>query len=139
MTQPTQSRIVYVVQRVGWSFNDEWFFRDGPIKDQQIAAYTRRELAEAELLRRERQQQAVECPFQYYGGDSDVECVSHLTEQEFVQFLASIGLTPRAATCRWEEWWEVTAATLTPEQHQAIWSVMTKVKFHEIVEVEMEG
>ena len=138
MTLPKTTRTVFVVQEIGWTFNDEWYYRDGMEDDKPFVAYASRERAEAELLHFEREKWQEECPFLF---GYNIAAITHLTEDEFVRHVEHLGLTPPTAVKRrrdWLDWWEGIEDEMTPEQREGICGVMTKVKLHEVVAVELE-
>jgi hypothetical protein len=141
MTPSKTPRVAYVVQKVGWTFNDQWYYRDGMEDDEPITAYATRERAEAERLR-------LECAGWKGAGSplaygSDLEDVSSLTEAEFIERLNALGLIPerlRGATdIYWRDWWEMVERELTDGQRQALWQMMDRLRLYEIVAVEVGG
>jgi hypothetical protein len=137
VTTPKPTRTVFVVQRIGWTFNDQWFYRDGREDDQPVVAYASRAQAEAELLYFDREAWPGVNPFLYGERFSDL---THLSEDELVRHIEQLGLSPppEPENRDWSDWWEGIEGSLTLEQCEGIWRVMTKIQLHEIVPVEIE-
>jgi hypothetical protein len=135
----TTPRIAYVVQKVGWTFNDQWYYRDGQEDDEPIIAYATRERAEAERLRLERAEwKEAGSPLSY---GAYLENVSSLTEAEFIERLEALGLMPDRLRGErhiyWRDWWEMIEDDLTDEQREALWLMMDRLHLFEVVEVEV--
>lgn len=136
------TRKVYVVQQLNWQYNDEYFYRGyGEGDDEAIKAFKDREKAEAH---RQEQEDATRDawrelnPFEF-GGIG--EGFSSLSNEELGRQVEAIGLTPPAEDHDfrdWCYWWEQVRTQLTEEQEARIWELTDRVRFYEVVEVEME-
>jgi len=137
----TPPRVAYVVQRVGWTFNDQWYYRDGKEDDVPLVAYATRDRAEAERMRLERVAwKEAGSPLDYGCG---IESVSSMSEAEFQAFLETIDLFTEelrgGRDLDWGDWWDAVEDTLTDDQREAIWEMMDKLRLFEVVEVEVGG
>ena len=129
------------MQKVGWTYNDQWYYRDGMREDTPIVAYASRDRAEAERVERERRERfEAGSPLEH---GPDLEWCSGLNVAEFLRHLETIGVpvpeVEPGETPYWRDWWEMVEDDLTEEQRHAIWDVMGRVRLFEVIEVDVLG
>jgi len=132
-------QVLFMVAGAYWKYNDEYYYRetDGltPYK-----AFRTREAAEAELADMEdfaRNEMDMH-PFQI-NGLCHWEAWSTLPEAEAVKRVEALGLPPPGPgygdTLGWEEWWDQT--DMDSIQSEAVWDLLDKIRFWEVIEVEV--
>lgn len=130
-------RKAYVVQRFGWSYNDEYFYRGGSEgADAVVKAFTDRARAEAYCQAQEEAARQSQNPFEFVS-----HWASSLTEKQFIRLLDELGLPPpphQFGCYQWFSWWGEHDDGLSPEQRRRIWDAMDQVRLHEVVEIDIE-
>lgn len=153
-------RKAYVVQRLHWEYNDNWF----DLKNSEaIRAFARRELAELHCAELE---EAARTPVGFLG---PLARASSRSEAELVRELQSmyLPLPPRDERNEldWGDnnWWKdvltlvsdrsapayyrrFASATLTDEESARlievgpghVWALFDRLRFHEVIEIELE-
>ena len=139
---PKPTRTVYVVRRLDWEYNDEFYDHYGcatPLK-----AFLRRGLAEAECRDREAAARREEAdrgsnPFEL-GDFNDLSAHTSLGAAELAARFRDLGLTPPAdGECfSYHLWWDDNAHRLTPAKRRAVWLLCDRVRFFEVVEAEID-
>lgn len=132
-------RVLFVVAGAYWNYNDEYYYRheDGLTP---YSAYKTREEAEAERLESEdiARDTMDLSPFEMNGLCNWSEW-SSLPEEEAVARVEALGLPAPAQSHRktrdWEEWWNA-HQDLDYEQEEAVWNLLDKIRFYDVVEVE---
>jgi hypothetical protein len=146
---------MYVVQRVRWDFNGEFFFRvglvgAGTLDDEDEAAVTepgfvrpdpaeaRRRFLDAEARRK----WSDHGPFAF-GGDAALEPPqlsdgTSLPPEEFHGRVAAMAgpPPPPSAQAPWTDWvqrWRARVPSLSYEKRQTIWDLADRVCFHRVV------
>lgn len=136
------TRTVYIVQRVEWGYDDNWFYPEG---DTPIKAFRSREGAEAHRREREAiQRREIKEPSDEYGWKRNLTWnfgplgeISSLTEAELNDRVRGLGL-PEMTMDDEEAWWETIWDTMTPEQEDAFWQLFDRLQFFTVVEVELD-
>jgi hypothetical protein len=129
---------VYVVQRLDWAFNDQFFF---PAGGMELRAFRDPDRAEAYRLELEAatRRGEMECelanPFTALGNGLDDQ--SSLDGEQFRDTLRSHGIDPPFEH-DFENWWEDEGKSLSPEQRRIVWDLCDQVKLYEVVECEIE-
>jgi hypothetical protein len=146
---PTRKVPAYVVQQVHWEYNDEYFYRlddetgemGGPAP---LCTFLSRVKAEAWWRKREELARGDQSPFDYGALDGHLDDYSTLSPAEFSDRLRAAGVSPpsfgengRLRDCLWE-WWDRSVIAMTPEQRSAVWDVLDRVRFYEIVETTID-
>jgi hypothetical protein len=134
---------VHVVQRLGWRLGLGIFHREEEDGGVPVRAFRRKKQADALCAALEQQARRELSPFRFLCGE--LECMTGLTEEQFWQKLAELGI-PRPAqplgndvadNPAWQAWWDEVAGGLGPEQRQAIWDLLwPRPVFYGIVEGE---
>jgi hypothetical protein len=130
----------YIVRRLNWWYNDEFY--DYTVPGETLCAFRSRDKAEDHRRQLEAQARGTETPFDY--GDS-FEDITNLSDEEIERRFAAADIVyPTEADDEgwdrgeWRIWWEENVDEWTPEQRQAAWDVFEEVRFFEIVEIEIE-
>jgi hypothetical protein len=150
-------RTVYVIQQTNWRYTDEFFVPDS---DSPVKAFT--SLAAAESYRQELEAEArreIEAisPLEKSWWTSNLaatfsignlERITSLNEAEIRERLKALGLPffPDATgydkkrhVKYWDEaWWERAWQRLGSEGADGLWNMFDKLRFFEVVEVELE-
>jgi hypothetical protein len=129
-------RTVFVVQSYHWEYNDEHYQRGGDA--EPVKGFTRRERAEAYWFAEERAAWLdVHDPAAYAGG---LDMATSLSEEEVIGGLARLGF-PVEPPLGWMGYdvggWHRDDSPFSPEQFRGLWKLFDKIRFHEIVEVEL--
>jgi hypothetical protein len=138
----------FVVQEIGWNYNDEYFYRgsDGETDDRPVRAFRTREGAEAHRRALEADREGMEQlnPFEF--GQS-LAAVTSLTSRELARRLTALGLEPPDIEpdeddggeewLGWFEWWQDAGEQLTAEQNAQVWNLLDRIRFYEVLEVEL--
>ncbi len=135
MAEP-QTKKVFVIQEIGWAYNDEYYDcwgEMGPVK-----AFTSRERAEAFWFEHERAAwQEVGNPFVYTGS---FENATSLSEEQFAAGLEALGIFVEPV----DGWasldvgqWFGPSSPLSLEQQLGVWRLFDKVRFYEILEIDL--
>ncbi len=135
MNQPNTRRKAYVIQRVGWEYNDEYYSRSG--EDESIKAFTDRTKAEQYLLTKGAT--LAGSPLEH---GFTLSAWSTLSEVQFNNLLQDLGIPPRGNGRRglegWYDWWERIAGELTGEQEDRLYQAFDKLRNYQIVEVDLD-
>jgi hypothetical protein len=136
-------RKVYLVQRKGWSFDDyqQEFDHDpdagGGVPVRAFASRARAEACARNLERAARKEVS---PFVF----GDLGYLSSLSLEEFCDFLRTLKVRPppiesleRHPFARWREWWDEHAGGLSEGKRDAIWDMLDRLRFYEVVETEL--
>lgn len=138
-----KSTKAYVVQRVNWKYNDEFYYRGGGEGDDQLVkAFRNRVLAEAHL--RKLLNAELECldgvnPFEFGHGRS-LAAVTSMTPAELVKAVQALGLQPPDASRdiddfgAWYEWYHGPG-----EESAAVWPLLDRLRLFEIIEIDVHG
>jgi hypothetical protein len=152
----TVVRRMYLVRRLGWKvYGYKGYpptcFRDmlnTPTDDPRttpVAAFTDRAAAEARARELERAARRLLSPF--WSGNA-VRVRTSLTEEEFLARLKALGVPPapveqakqgQPPSRNWWAWWEPHAHDWPDDVFHAVWDLFDKLRFHDVVEVELEG
>ena len=138
---------VYVVRRVDWEYDDEYFHRieghDDP-SSLSLRSFLSPEKAETYRHERERERRGYQNPFDYGGDGPDLADYSTLSSEAFSDRMEAVGLG-EVVSRRWSvvsylEWYD-SLHKPTPEQRHAVWDALDLVRFFEVVpmHVELEG
>lgn len=133
-------RVLFVVAGAYWQYNDEYHFRDADGLTPYTAFRTREQ---AEADRRENEEIARDVmdlhPFQI-NGLCEWSAWSSLPQKEAVARVKALGLEPPGPgynkTLDWEGWWDAHLDDMSGEQETAVWDMLDKIRFYEVVEVE---
>jgi len=131
----------YIVQRINWNYNDEYFYRGaGEGDDQPVKAFRDRARAEAHL----RKLVDDECadwdgvnPFEMGQSLADVTSMSGT---ELANAVRAVGLRPPDANSEinelytWYEWYSGPG-----EESEAVWRLLDRIRFFEIIEIAVES
>jgi len=143
------AEVVYIVQEFQWEYNDEWFDLEG---DTPIRAFVDRDMAEAYQQRREAEARAsfaqsgprrANFP-SFFGGFPRMSTLSEAAFQGRLQALG-LPLPPEMpdgddiAMDLSDDWWEAVWAAVTPDLEEAFWGLFDRLRFYEIVAVEVQG
>jgi hypothetical protein len=150
-------RVLFVVAGAYWRYNDEYYYRQSDGLDEYYyrqsdgltpyKAFRSREAAEAEQAEMEAYSRyemdwgggSGLNPFQINGLDH-WEAWSSLPQAEAVERVEALGLPPPGPgqwgdTLDWENWWD--QADMTPSQRDAVWDLLDRNRFWEVIEVEV--
>jgi hypothetical protein len=133
-------RVLFVVAGAYWHYNDQFHYRD---QDglTPYTAFRTREQAEADRLENEEMaRDMMELhPFQI-NGLCDWSAWSSLPQEEAVERVTALGLPAPGPgyrdTLDWEGWWDEQQEEMTGEQESAVWDLLDKIRFYEVVEIE---
>jgi hypothetical protein len=140
---PSSKRPVYVVQQLHWEYNDNWY----DIRtDEPIKAFRDRDSAELhrlELEEKVRDGGYPSNPCEYAGGLAQA---SSLTEEQVVARLQEWGVPPpprttdgRAQADFYDDaWWLGLRERLSRRQFFDVWDLFDKVRFYEVVEINLD-
>lgn len=146
--QRRKTRTVYLVQTVGWFYNDEFHERANAEPEvlceyneghrtQPIRAFLTREAAEKHAAQLDRNRRGDDNPFFYGSLSGSLSNFTELSEKEFAERLRLLGLSAiEIQGIRHLGWQEF--AALTEEQRHGVWDALTRVRFHEVVPMEVE-
>jgi hypothetical protein len=141
------SRVMFMVAAPYWHYNDEYHYTK-PDGLTPYKAFRTREAAEAERERMEDGARDVMemHPFQI-NGLGDWSAVSSLSQDEAAERVKALGLQPPVVAPHpysegkemrdWETWWD--EVEMTPSQCNGVWDLLDKVRFWEVIEVEVPG
>jgi hypothetical protein len=151
---PTRQVPAYLVQQINWDYNDEYYFRwdgeagelgDGePDALSPLQTFLRRTKAETYWRKLEERARGKQNPFDYGALGGDLDDYSNLSPAEFRDRLRAVRLTPPSfgengrLRDSLSEWWEREAPDMTPEQRSAVWDVLDRVRFYEIVQTTLD-
>jgi len=139
---------VWLVQRRGWDVAEGWppdglgFFAatENPTA-VPLRAFGKRKDAEVHRAELERDARREASPFRY---GFEVAHVTSLDESTLRQRITRLGLEPpeqpagERLPCDtltpWREWWNHTAGGLTDGQREAIWDLLDRLSFYQVVE-----
>jgi len=150
------AQIVYLIQRINWGYDDEWFYPDG---ETPYHAFADRERAEAALKDLERQAQTELLTPQgsaeglngnlylTFGGR---EVVTSLSWKQLNDRLHTMGLASYPfredmdfggfSIYRDNDWWRsLWQKAESIGQLDVVWELFDRIRFFEIVEVEWEA
>lgn len=146
---------VYLVQSVGWWYNDEFSVgpevtepavmldaRDGEACEA-VEAFRTPEAAERARLSRDRAARGLQSPFEYGGYDGGLATFSDLPPATVERRFRASGIVPpenfaTASGAEWKDWWSQNVGRWRPSQRQVIWDAMTRVIFYTVVPMEIE-
>jgi hypothetical protein len=137
------ARKAFVVQRLCWQYNDNWHDvgNDEPVKafiDPDAAELYRLELEGSERARHTAN------PYRFAG---NLAQSSSLTETELVARLTELGIRPPPITTQttppsldfWDDaWWQNLERMASPFQIESVWQLFDRVRFFEVVEIELD-
>lgn len=141
---PTPKRAAYVVQQLCWQYNDNWndLGNDEPIKaflDPELAELHRLELEEP--IREIRRN-----PCGFAGG---LNLSSSLTEEQLLTRLTEWGIELPPFLTNWNDetfrhfeddaWWNRLWDRLPRRLFHQVWDLFDKVRFYEVVQIDVEG
>jgi hypothetical protein len=130
------ARVVFVVVKVHWAYNDENFYRSAD-SVAPVRAFTCREKAQELCRQRERKARAAANPFEMNACGGPWEAWTSTPQQEFRQRVVALGLAPPEEEYEWSGWWEGTR--MSAAQRQGVWDLIDKTAFYEVAEVELPG
>jgi hypothetical protein len=135
----------YIVQQVSWNYNDEWYYREdgdgtenSPNFHRPVKVFRSRENAEAFAHEKD------VAARKGWGGNPFSFCESldqmtTLSTEEFWERVQALGVPRPSAQPGgyWfgYDWWE--RAKLKPEVANAIWDLFDRVRFFEVIEIEL--
>jgi hypothetical protein len=134
---------VYIVQQLDWEYNDTWW---DMTDDTPVKAFASHSDAEAYCQQREAEQRnhwssSHNSPLYAFGGIE--RCTTGVTDALFLQRAHAAGLpTPGEKIDSYDgtsyldyaSWWR----TLTGEQQSWVWEQLDRVRFYEVVSLELE-
>jgi hypothetical protein len=135
---------VYLVQKLHWEYNDNWFEREG---DEPVKAFESRDdaLLWAELLEDEARRELEKGegvgfsanPLRVFGG---TERATSLTYDALWEKLdeAALLYPPPNDDLYEQAWWRALWPRITPVQRDWLWSLLDGVRFYEVIETELE-
>jgi hypothetical protein len=138
-------RVLFMVAGAYWRYNDQYYYREnnglGPYKAFRTREAAEAERADMEDFSRDDQDLHSGNPF-LINGLGDWETWSSLPQEEAVKRVVALGLPPPGPggaeawgdTLGWEDWWNQTE--MTSSQRDAVWDLLDKNRFWEIIEVE---
>jgi hypothetical protein len=133
-----QSRKVYVVQEIHWEYNDEYY---DPGLPEPVRAFRDRDRAES--YRREQEvkaRRASHCsnPF-HYTWSYELPEISSLTEEEVLARVRQADwLVPDGPPYDWSSWYDLMQANLPESELCRLYDLFDRVRFYEIVEMDLE-
>ena len=127
----------YIVQRIGWNYNDEYFYRgEGEEDDVPVKAFRDRARAEAHL-RQLHDEEAADWvglnPFEFGRRLADV---TSLSGAELAARVQALGFPPPQVNDEigegyvWFEWWNEAMG-------DAVWQLLDRIRFFEIIEIDV--
>lgn len=134
---------VYIVQKLHWEYNDNWFEREG---DEPVTAFQSRDdaLTSLNLLEDEARREFERGksyglstnPFRTFGGS---ERTTSLNPDALWASLNEAGILVQQPTDDLydETWWDALWPRLSTEQRDSVWSLLDHVHFYEVVELEV--
>jgi hypothetical protein len=153
MDRKKPPKVVYIIQKANWHFDHggsdclEHFrcitLADGICYEgRSVCAFGDQDRAETHRCRLESQSRKTENPFMYGESWDDHLSSNYYSTPSYLRAaLEDLGLavaepTPYAIE-EWRHWWD--SSRLTEEQAEAVWDLLDKVRFHEIISTELEG
>jgi hypothetical protein len=134
----TAGRAIYLVQRlVRPEFYEAYMERENV--GLPVHACARAEDAERRRQELEQEARRVVCPF-LLGAPTEY---STLEAPDLADRFRALGLRRLPRTFDWESaadwlrWWDEHAETLTHEQRHGIWEALDRLRFYEVVEIEL--
>jgi hypothetical protein len=135
----SSSRILFMVAGAYCKYNDEYYYTEADGLTPYKAFRTREE---AEVERDEMEENARDVmdmhPFQI-NALCQWEAWSSLSQEEAVERVKALGLPPpeprHGKELNWEDWWDQTEMTYW--QREEVWDLLDKIRFWEVIEVEV--
>ena len=151
MTTP-RTLTVYLVQQVGWAYNDEWYDRldrkprddefhdpsyvpDPDFFNRPLKAFRDRAKAEAYARELDRAARSEFASPPGLAGPNDLAALTTLSEERFIERARELGLisSENGGSRPWANYLD-----LTTTQMEAYWDLCDLVRFYEVVETTVE-
>lgn len=136
------TQTAYIVQRIDWGYDDEWFYPDGDTPIKAFGSWERAEhhRREQETIQRRALQESSD---NFWGKNltwtfGSLEEISSLSEAEFKDRLRTLDIPQPEHLMDDEAWWNTVWEKMTQEQEEAFWQLFDRLHFFTVVEVELD-
>jgi hypothetical protein len=135
---PDRRQRVYVVQQINWEYNDEYY---SPGLPEPVRAF--RDRGRAEAYRQEQEVKArrsalCDNPFTYTWS-YELPDISSLTEEEVLARVRQANWpVPDGPPYAWSDWYDTMQAMLPESERCRLYDLFDRVRFYEIVEMDLE-
>jgi hypothetical protein len=133
----SSSGVLFMVVGPYWKYSDEYYYTEPDGLTMHKAFRTReeaeRERADLEEIGRDVRDMH---PFQIHAL-CDWSAWSSLSQDEAIERVVALGLPPPTgsrSSIDWEEWWDTTE--MDGRQSDAVWDMLDKIRFWEVIEIE---